>query len=174
MKENAPVMVPRLGLHLQLNKDFDQTQWRGRGPGESYIDSKQANHLGVYRKTVDDLFTNYVKPQENGNRSDCDWVSFSDDDKNGLIFIANDTFDFSASHYEISDLELAKHTVDLKPRDYVVLNLDYKQNGLGSNSCGQDQLEKYRCKFEDFTLSFRISPFNSEKTTAVELGREQC
>jgi evolved beta-galactosidase subunit alpha len=112
-----------------------------------------------------------VKPQENGNRSDCDWVSFTDNDANGLIFIANGTFDFSASHYEVSDLELAKHTVDLKRRDYVVLNLDYKQNGLGSNSCGQDQLEKYRCKFEDFNLSFRISPFNSEQATAVELGR---
>ena len=174
MKENAPVMVPRLGLQLQLNQDFAQTEWRGRGPGESYVDSKQANHLGVYRKTVDELFTNYVKPQENGNRSDCDWVSFTDNETNGLIFIANETFDFSASHYEISDLELAKHTVDLKPRDYVVLNLDYKQNGLGSNSCGQNQLEKYRCKFEDFTLKFRISSFNSEHTTAVKLGREQC
>ncbi|CAH2715856.1 Evolved beta-galactosidase subunit alpha [Neobacillus rhizosphaerae] len=173
MKENAPVMIPRLGLQLQLNNDFVQTEWRGRGPGESYGDSKQANHLGVYRKTVDDLFTNYVKPQENGNRSDCDWVSFTDNDTNGLIFITNDTFDFSASHYEVSDLEQAKHTVDLKPRDYIVLNIDYKQNGLGSNSCGQDQLEKYRCKFEDFALSFRISPFNSKKTTAVELGREK-
>lgn len=174
MKENAPVMVPRLGLQMQLNKDFAQTEWRGRGPGESYVDSKEANHLGVYRKTVDELFTNYVKPQENGNRSDCDWVSFTDNKTNGLIFISNETFDFSASHYEISDLELAKHTVDLKPRDYVVLNLDYKQNGLGSNSCGQNQLEKYRCKFEDFTLKFRISTFNSDHTTAVKLGREKC
>ncbi|MEH7305653.1 beta-galactosidase subunit alpha [Neobacillus drentensis] len=173
-KENAPVMVPRLGLRLQLNNDFNKTQWRGRGPGESYPDSKQANPLGVYSKTVDELFTNYVKPQENGNRSDCDWVSFTDHDANGLIFIANETFNFSTSHYEVSDLENAKHTVDLKPRDYIVLNMDYKQNGLGSNSCGQDQLEKYRCKFEDFTLSFRISPFNAEKSTAVELGREQC
>jgi evolved beta-galactosidase subunit alpha len=171
MKENAPVMIPRLGVNLRLNNDFSDTEWRGRGPGESYVDSKQANHLGVYKKTVDNLFTNYVKPQENGNRSDCDWVSFTDNDANGLIFIANGTFDFSASHYEVSDLELAKHTVDLKRRDYVVLNLDYKQNGLGSNSCGQDQLEKYRCKFEDFNLSFRISPFNSEQATAVELGR---
>jgi evolved beta-galactosidase subunit alpha len=174
MKQNAPAMVPRLGLHLQLNNEFVYTQWRGRGPGESYSDSKQANHFGVYSKKVDELFTNYVKPQENGNRSGCDWVSFTDHDANGLIFIAKETFNFSASHYEASDLEKARHTVDLKPRDYVVLNIDYKQNGLGSNSCGQDQLEKYRCKFEDFTLAFRISSFDAEKTTAVKLGREQC
>jgi evolved beta-galactosidase subunit alpha len=172
-KENAPAMIPRLGVNMRLTKEFTDTQWRGRGPGESYVDSKQANHLGVYRQTVDELFTNYVKPQENGNRSDCDWVSVSDRQSNGLIFIADDKFDFSASHYEVSDLELAKHTVDLKPRDYIVLNIDYKQNGLGSNSCGQDQLEKYRCKFEDFTLSFRISFFNTKNTTAVVLGREQ-
>ncbi|MFE4430343.1 beta-galactosidase subunit alpha [Peribacillus butanolivorans] len=174
LKENAPEMIPRLGLCLQLNKDFNQTQWRGRGPDESYADSKQANHLGVYSKTVDELFTNYVKPQENGNRSDCDWVSFTDSEANGLIFIANETFNFSASYYEDDDLEKAKHTIDLQKRDYIVLNLDYKQNGLGSNSCGQDQLEKYRGKFEDFSLSFRISPLNNEKATAVELGREQC
>ncbi|MFZ7946396.1 glycoside hydrolase family 2 TIM barrel-domain containing protein, partial [Neobacillus sp. 19] len=174
VRENAPVMLPRLGVNLRLNKDFDEIQWRGRGPGESYVDSKEANHLGVYRQTVDGLFTNYVKPQENGNRSECDWVSLTDHDANGLSFITDETFDFSASHYEISDLERAKHTIDLKPRDYVVLNLDYKQNGLGSNSCGQNQLEKYRCKFEDLTLKFRISPFNSELTSAVDLGRKQC
>ncbi|WML23950.1 beta-galactosidase subunit alpha [Neobacillus sp. OS1-33] len=171
MKENAPVMIPRLGVNMRLTKEFTDTEWRGRGPGESYVDSKQANHFGVYSKTVDELFTNYVKPQENGNRSDCDWVSLSDNQSNGLIFIADGKFDFSASHYEVSDLELAKHTVDLKPRDYVVLNIDYKQNGLGSNSCGQDQLEKYRCKFDDFSLSFRISAYNTEETSAVELGR---
>ncbi|WP_051633513.1 beta-galactosidase subunit alpha [Bacillus sp. UNC41MFS5] len=171
MKENAPVMIPRLGVNMRLAQEFTDTQWSGRGPGESYVDSKQANHLGVYRKTVDELFTNYVKPQENGNRSDCDWVSLTDRQFNGLIFIADEKFDFSASRYEISDLELAKHTVDLKPRDYVVFNIDYKQNGLGSNSCGQDQLEKYRCKFEDFSLSFRISAYNTKETSAVELGR---
>ncbi|MEH7073135.1 beta-galactosidase subunit alpha [Neobacillus drentensis] len=174
MKENAPLMVPRLGLELQLSNDFVHTQWRGRGPGENYSDSKQANHLGVYTKTVDELFTNYVKPQENGNRSDCDWISLTDLDENGLIFITDETFNFSASHYEVGDLEKAKHTINLKPRDYVVLHIDYKQNGLGSNSCGQDQLEKYRCKFEDFTLEFRITTFNPKQTKAVQLGREQC
>lgn len=171
MKENAPIMIPRLGVQLQMSKDFSEVQWRGRGPGESYVDSKQANHLGVYRKTIDDLFTNYVKPQENGNRSDCDWVSFVDQTSNGLIFTTNETFNFSASHYEVSDLEKAKHTVDLKPREYIVLHLDSKQNGLGSNSCGQNQLEKYRCKFENFSLSFRISFFHSEDSSPVELGR---
>ncbi|MDN3020215.1 beta-galactosidase subunit alpha [Paenibacillus sp. BSR1-1] len=172
LKENAPVMIPRLGVNMHLNRDFVETQWRGRGPGESYPDSKEANHLGVFSSSVDGLFTNYVKPQENGNRSDCDWVSFTDQDNNGLIFISDETFNFSASYFEIDDLEKAKHTIDLKPRDYLVLNLDYKQNGLGSNSCGQNQLEKYRCKFEDFSLAFRISHFNSEKGTAIELGRE--
>lgn len=171
MKENAPIMIPRLGVQLKLNKAFGDVKWRGRGPGESYVDSKQANHLGVYQKNVQDLFTNYIKPQENGNRSDCDWVSFVDRTSNGLIFTTNETFNFSASHYEVSDLEKAKHTVDLEARDYVVLHLDSKQNGLGSNSCGQNQLEKYRCTFEDFSLSFRISFFDNEDLSPVELGR---
>lgn len=171
MKENAPEMIPRLGVQLQLNKDFTDVQWRGRGPGESYADSKQANHIGVYHKKIKDLFVNYVKPQENGNRSDCDWVSVADQSSNGIIFTTNDVFNFQASHYEVQDLEKAKHTIDLKPRDYVVLHLDSQQNGLGSNSCGQNQLKKYRCTFEDFSLAFKISFYCCEETSAVKLGR---
>ena len=56
-------------------------------------------------------------------------------------------------------------------RDYVIFNIDYKQNGVGTNSCGQWQLEKYRCKFEDFNLSFRISLFNNKEVSEVVLGR---
>ncbi|MEH7107435.1 beta-galactosidase subunit alpha [Bacillus sp. JJ1764] len=173
LKQNAPEMIPRLGVRLQLNNQFNQVQWRGRGPGESYPDSQQANHLGVYTSKIEELFTHYVKPQENGNRSDCDWVSLTDHNSTGLIFVAENSLNFSASYYEVSDLEAAKHTIDLKPRDYIVLNLDYKQNGLGSNSCGQNQLKKYRCTFEDFSLAFRITAFNTIATTAVDLGREQ-
>ncbi len=66
--------------------------------------------------------------------------------------VANDKFDFSVSYYESNDLEYAKHTIDSVKRDYIVLNIDYKQNGLGSNSCGQWQLDKYRYKFEEFSL----------------------
>lgn len=173
MRANAPNMLPRIGVKFKLNKDLEKIKYKGRGPGESYADTKEANLFGVYENTVDGLFTNYVKPQENGNRSDCSWVSLTNERGMGIMAISEDKFDFSASFYEDLDLEKAKHTIDLKKRDYIVLNIDYKQNGVGTNSCGQWQLEKYRCKFEDFQLNFRISLFNNKEVSEVALGREK-
>jgi evolved beta-galactosidase subunit alpha len=170
--ENAPEMIPRIGVKLKVNKDLEMVKYKGRGPGESYPDTKEANLFGVYENTVDGLFTNYVKPQENGNRSDCSWVSLTNDRGMGIMAVAEGKFDFSASYYEDRDLEKAKHTIDLVKRDYVIFNIDYKQNGVGTNSCGQWQLEKYRCKFEDFNLSFGISLFNNKEVSEVALGRE--
>lgn len=151
----APPMLPRLGVSLHLSKDFDTVSWRGLGPLENYPDSRQAAYPGVFNSSVDELFVNYVKPQENGNHMNCDWVSLSNNNKT-LLIKSEEMFDYSVSRYESKDLELAKHTIDLKKRDYLVLNIDSCQNGLGSNSCGQDQLDRYRCKFEDFSLQFSI------------------
>lgn len=172
MIENAPDMLPRIGVKLKVNRECSNVKWKGRGPGESYADTKEYNLFGVFSKTVDEMFTNYVKPQENGNRSDCKWVSLTNNKGLGLIAIADNKFDFSASYYEDVDLEYAKHTIDLNKRDYIVLNIDYKQNGVGTNSCGQSQLEKYRCKFEPFKLSFELTPYNNTEVSAVKLGRE--
>ena len=170
--ELAPAMIPRIGIKMQLNKECSNVRWSGRGPGESYPDSKEANLFGTYEKTVDDLFTNYVHPQENGNRSECKWVSLVNDRGLGLLVSTRNRFDFSAMYYEDCDLEKAKHTVDLVKRDYIVLNIDYKQNGLGSNSCGQDQLDKYRCKFEPFKLSLKLNAFNNKEVSDYFLAKE--
>lgn len=147
MIENTPAMIPRIGVEMCINKACENAKWYGKGPGESYSDSKQANLTGVFEKTVDGLFTNYVHPQENGNRTDTHWASLVNRYGLGLMAVATSTtFNFGASYYEVTDLEKAKHTIDLQKRDYIVLHLDEKQNGLGSNSCCQSQMEKYQCK----------------------------
>jgi evolved beta-galactosidase subunit alpha len=170
--ENAPAMLPRIGVRMKVNTDCFNARWYGRGPGESYSDSKQCNIFGIYEKKVEELFTNYVNPQENGNRTDCRWVSLVNDRGAGILAAAEDKFDFSAMYYEAADMEKAKHTVDLIKRDYIVLNIDYKQNGLGSNSCGQNQLDKYRCKFEKFRLSFKLTAFNNKEVSDFILAKE--
>lgn len=171
-KENAPAMLPRIGVTMQMNKDYHQVSWRGLGPHENYPDSRQSCYQGVFHQDVADLFVNYVKPQENGNHMECDWIGLSSSNQ-GVLYQAEDTVNFSASYYEDTDLEHAKHTIDLQPRDYIVLHIDYMQNGLGSNSCGQDQLDKYRCKFEDFHLAFTMKPCDLSKKTITEYGRER-
>lgn len=174
MIENAPAMIPRIGVEMRINKSCDQALWYGKGPGESYSDSKQANLTGVYNKTVDEMFTNYVHPQENGNRTDTHWARLANRYGLGLIAVGADSkFDFGASYYEVTDLEEAKHTIDLKKRDYIVLHLDKKQNGLGSNSCGQNQLEKYRCKFEAFSLKTKLSVYSNKEISDITKAKEQ-
>ena len=170
--DSAPAMLPRLGISMHVNKDLNQVKYLGRGPRENYVDSKEAGYLGVYDSTVADMFTNYVVPQANGNRMDTRWVALTDDRDQGIFIAEEEGFNFSTSYYEEFDLDNAKHTCDLKERDYVVVNIDYKQNALGSYSCGQWQLEKYRTTFEKFNLSFRLTGFNGKEIDAVALSHE--
>lgn len=169
----APDMLPRIGVSMHLDKSMEHVRYFGMGPGENYADSKEAAQMGLYANTVDGLFTNYVIPQENGNHMGCKWVSMTNDRGMGLLASTEGDFNFSASWYEDKDLDDAKHTCDLVKRDYIVFNVDYKQNALGTNSCGQWQLDKYRAKFEDFKLSFRLIPFNNKEVLDKHLAAER-
>lgn len=152
-KEQAPAMLPRIGVNLKIAENYQNVCYRGLGPNENYVDSCQAAYPGVFKTTVDELFVNYVKPQENGNRMAIDRIQLSNQ-QNQFDISAERKINFSLSRFEDRDLEKAKHTIDLVPRDYLILHVDARQNGLGSNSCGQDQLKKYRCTFDDFLLDF--------------------
>ena len=169
----APDMLPRIGVSMHLDKSMEHVRYFGMGPGENYADSKEVAQIGLYANTVDGLFTNYVIPQENGNHMGCKWVSMTNDRGMGLLASTEGDFNFSASWYEDKDLDDAKHTCDLVKRDYIVFNVDYKQNALGTNSCGQWQLDKYRAKFEDFKLSFRLTPFNNKEVLDKHLAAER-
>ncbi|MDD2979878.1 MAG: beta-galactosidase subunit alpha [Hespellia sp.] len=171
--ELAPEMFPRIGVTMHLDQSMDQVRYCGMGPGENYADSKEAGMMGVYENTVDGLFTNYVVPQANGNHMNTKWVAMTNDRGMGLVASTEESFNFSTSWYEEKDLDDAKHTCDLKKRDYIVLNIDYKQNALGTFSCGQWQLDKYRAKFEPFKLSFRITPFNNKEIADKHVAHER-
>ncbi len=169
----APEMFPRIGISMRLNPEMEHVRYFGRGPGENYADSKEAGLMGVYENTVDGLFTNYVVPQSNGNHMDCKWVSLTNDRGMGIVASTEDSFNFSTSYYEEKDLEEAKHTCDLKKRDYIVFHVDYKQNALGTYSCGQWQLEKYRAKNEPFAIEFRLTPFNKKEMEDKYIAHER-
>ncbi len=153
-----PIMLPRIGLQLAVPQDLDQAAWFGLGPGESYPDSRLAARVGLFRRTVDELCTPYVFPQENGNRSDVRWVSFADMRGRGLLAEGMPLINFSAHRFTTADLDDAKHTYDLPRRDFVTINLDYAHNGLGSASCGPGVLPQYRLKPEKFSFGVRLRP----------------
>lgn len=155
-RDMAPEMFPRIGVTFTLPKDYQKVQYRGLGPTENYPDSHQAAYLGVFNTTVDDMFVPYVKPQENGSHMDTDRVLLGNGQDTATITMSK-PLTFSVSNIADETLEKAKHTIDLVPSDRVNVYVDFKQNALGTNSCGQWQLLKYRCKFEDFCFGFNFN-----------------
>ncbi len=153
-----PVVIPRIGIQLGLWGDLDRVSWFGRGPGESYSDSKQAARIGQFGCTVDELYTPYVYPQENGNRSEVRWVSFTDPHGLGIKVAGLPLFNFSAHRFTTEDLDKARHTHELPRREDITLNLDLAQQGLGTASCGPGVLDQYKLKPEEFTFALQFSP----------------
>lgn len=155
-----PKMLPRIGLKLEIDRSLSNFEYFGKGPGESYSDSSEYNTYNLWKQNVDSAFTNYVHPQENGNKHKTLWTKIYDKLYKNTIKIdsrgINNRYDFSLHWYDDMDLTKAKHTIDLVKRNYLTLNIDYKQNGLGSNSCGPQPLDKYKCKFEDFSMNFNL------------------
>ncbi|MDN4524162.1 glycoside hydrolase family 2 TIM barrel-domain containing protein [Fictibacillus fluitans] len=168
---NYPATLPRIGLQLELPNQLDQVKWYGRGPGESYMDSRQAGRMGVWSSHVDGLYTPYVLPQENGNRHETRWASFTSPYGGGLFAGGMPVIDFSASRYTVETLETAKHTYELVKADHIVLHLDHQQHGLGSASCGPDVLNKYQLHTKDFQFAVRLKPFNDGQMPAAELAK---
>jgi beta-galactosidase/evolved beta-galactosidase subunit alpha len=157
-KGKLPDTIPRIGLEMTLPTQFDRVGWYGRGPGESYIDSKTSQRIGVYHCSVHELYVPYVYPQENGNRTDVRWVSFTNLQGTGLCAEGIPLLNFSAHRFSTKDLEEARHTCDLKPRDEIVVHLDHRHNGLGSASCGPPPLEQYLLHPEECSFSIRLRP----------------
>ena len=168
---DMPETLPRIGLQMSIPGELDQVTWFGRGPGESYVDTKQANRFGLYSMDVENLYTPYIRPQENGNRTDVDWVALTDVRGLGLMAIGQPTLNFSAHWYTTEDLEKATHTYELDQRDEITLNLDYAQNGIGTASCGPGPWSQYLLKPEEFTFSVLLKPFSADASSAAQTSK---
>ncbi|WHX26134.1 glycoside hydrolase family 2 TIM barrel-domain containing protein [Virgibacillus halodenitrificans] len=168
---NFPRTVPRIGLELTLPKQLNNTAWYGRGPGESYVDSKMANRMGIFEMKVEDLQTDYIYPQENGNRTDTKWVAFKESHGVGIHAMSTSPFDFSAHHYTVDDMDQAQHLHQLNRHQAVFAHLDFAQHGIGSASCGPDLQEKYELQLKDFSFHFTLTPYFEESMSAKALGK---
>jgi beta-galactosidase len=149
--------LPRLGVVLALKPGFERLKWFGRGPFENYGDRKRAALVDLYESTVTDQYVRYIMPQEHGNHTDVRWLSLWHKSA-GLLVEAAGPLEFSASHYTAQDIDSAYHTYDLTPRAEVILNLDYRQRGLGTESCGPGPLEQYRIKPGRYSWSYTLQP----------------
>lgn len=163
--------LPRVGVQLALPGVLDRVQWYGLGPGESYADTCAGVRLGRWMSTVDGLFFNYVFPQENGNRSQTRWAAFTDARGQGFLVTADQPFNFGAGWHTQENLDHAAHTCDLVREDFVTLNLDLAQNGIGSQSCGPGVLEAYQLKLKPYAIRFRFRPIRLDAQNPMQEAR---
>ena len=148
-----PCTLPRLGLRMAVPGTLDEVEWFGTGPGEAYRDSRQAARIGRFARSVDDLQTPYVFPQENGNRADVRWARFG----RVLRIEGAPTFDLTARRWTSEELDAARHTVDLRPGEMIHVNLDLAHHGLGTASCGPGVLPHHRLHAHAAALTLLFS-----------------
>lgn len=172
IKYNEPLPdLPKIGLQLMLNKGFDNMQWYGRGPHESYSDRKESALVGLYGGKVEEQFENHIMPQENGNKTDVRWVALTNIRGTGLLIDGEDVINTSARHYTDENLTEAAHTNELKRIDEIVLNIDHLVSGVGSGSCGPQTLEQYRVKPRPTSFTVRFRAFSKDEWSPGRLSK---
>ncbi len=163
--------LPRFGMQARLQPGFENLEWYGRGPEETYADRDDLR-VGVYRTTVDENYFDYSQPQETGNKVDVRWAALTNDDGVGLLAVGDPLLGVNALHYATEDLDQALYRHHLTRRDEVFLNLDWKQRGLGGDdSWGALPHEEFRLPAAPYSYRFRLRTFDRASESPMELGR---
>ncbi|AJR04975.1 glycoside hydrolase family 2 TIM barrel-domain containing protein [Siansivirga zeaxanthinifaciens] len=151
-----PKSLPRIGYTAKMPRTYDEVSWYGKGPGSSYNDRKTGMRMGIYTATIDELFTNYIKPQANGNRSEVRWVKVGD--QNPIQISSQEPINFSLQKFDAYLLAKARFSYQLKENEYNILNIDFEQGPLGNGSCGPAPLKKYCVQPEksEYKLNFKF------------------
>lgn len=165
--------VPRIGMQMQMPVEFGNISWYGRGPQENYADRKTAAFVGFYESTVSEQYFPYVRPQENGYRTDVRWLTITGSDGIGIRIEGNPLFCFAALNQLHDDFEsdgslagyrsdaksVNRHTDDIKPRDLTAINIDYGQMGVGGDDSWGSPVHPEYCLLKNkYEYSFTIIP----------------
>jgi len=157
-KSDLP-MLPRFGLQMAMPAGFERVSWFGPGPEETYSDRNEAR-VGRYDGTVDEQWTDYSKPQENGNKTDVRWMAITNRQGVGLLAVGMPFLSAAVRHYTHDDMWNAKHTYEMTRRPEVYVNLDFKQMGVGGDdSWGALAHEPYQLPAKAYSYQFRLRPF---------------
>jgi len=159
-----------------MPENTEMLKYFGYGPMESYLDKRKAARVGLFGNTVSENFEPYVFPQENSSHFGTRWATVADYTGHGLLFAleseaTENTFMFNAQHYSPKMLDETKHNYELIPSKSTFVTIDYKQSGIGSNSCGPELFEKYKFNEKEFKCAFRIKPVITSQTDAFEESR---
>ena len=129
--EGLPDM-PEFGMMFKLNADYDNVEWYGYGPEETYADRRHGAKLGIYKNKAADNMAKYLVPQECGNKVGVRYAKVTDDRGRGLLF-SGDELSFSALPYTPHELENAAHPYELPQVHYTVVRVALAQMGVGGD-----------------------------------------
>ncbi|MBK5246147.1 MAG: DUF4981 domain-containing protein [Peptostreptococcaceae bacterium] len=137
-------LIPKFGMRMRIPSELNTIDWYGRGPFENYPDRKTGYPIGLNELKLENFITDYVVPQDNSNRCDVRWFTFSNRNEGSMKVTGLQPLCFRAWPYTEDDLEKARHPYELPNRDFINLNIDLNIHGVGGNdSWGARTLEKY-------------------------------
>lgn len=148
--------MPRFALRLPLKKSFDSVSYFGMGPHECYVDFKAQSYLGWFSSTVKEEMVNYLRPQECGSHYATRYAVLTDKKGHSLKVTAKDVMEFSALPYTIEAMQAAEHPYELPESNSTELLICYKNEGIGTGSCGDPLQKKYWLSDMAFTFDFAI------------------
>jgi len=139
---NLPLM-PKFGMRMRLPANYTQIKYYGRGPWENYPDRKGSAFLNVYEMPLSDYETDYIHPQDNGNRCDIRWFEIANA-SNILRIDGCQPLCIRAWDYGEEDLEGVRHPNDIQRGRFVNLNIDLTVHGVGgADTWGKHTLPQY-------------------------------
>ncbi|ALC20130.1 glycoside hydrolase family 2 TIM barrel-domain containing protein [Streptomyces pristinaespiralis] len=156
--------IPEVGTMLFLPGRLEHLRYYGRGPEENHWDRNNGTDVGLYSGTVSAQWTPYIRPQENGNRTDVRWVALTDGSGKGLLASGEPLLEVNASHFTPEDLSVgARHDYQLTRRDEVVLRLSHRQTGVGGDdSWGAHTHDEYKLFADkDYSYTYRLRPLRN-------------
>jgi len=162
LADDLPEMM-RLGMNMELPKEYNNFTWYGRGPWENYVDRYQDAFMSVWSGKVGEQAFPYYRPQEAGNKTDVRWFTLTDNEGNGLQIKGAQPLSVSATNYRTEDWDPGttkkqQHPSDIIPSDRVILNVDLFQRGVaGLDSWGSKPLDKYRFRAKEYQYAYTIS-----------------
>ncbi|PAZ14383.1 beta-galactosidase [Streptomyces sp. SA15] len=153
--------IPEVGSLLFLPGRLEQLRYYGRGPEENHWDRNYGTDVGIYSGTVSGQWTSYIRPQENGNKTDVRWIALTGRDGTGLLVSGEPLLEVNASHFTPEDLSSGvRHDYQLTPREEVVLRVNHRQMGVGGdNSWGAHTHDEFKLfANRDYSYSYRLRP----------------
>jgi len=180
--------LPKFGMQMVLNGQFENLTWFGRGPHESYWDRKTSARISLYKSRVIDQIHHYSRPQENANKADVRWFALQNGSTTGLLVVSDGVINASAWPYLQKDIDFVvgqdgsasasglvpvttKHGAEVPMRDLVTVNIDHLQMGVGGDtSWGRPVHKQYTIPAQNYQYRFTLKPFKNNLQSLSEIA----